>query len=93
MSQGGSAGSGQLVQPGLMSPTTASSGVVFPPAPTVWRRWLSAAVPNSNAIAPLPLPGSFLLLETDFSFNQRDAWFYGFQGAVQAGMYFLFWAP
>lgn len=33
VSQGGSVGSGQPVQPGLMSPTTAGSGVVFPPAP------------------------------------------------------------
>lgn len=37
MSQGGSAGSGQPVQPGLMTPTTAGSGV-FPSAPPVWRR-------------------------------------------------------
>lgn len=67
MSQGGSAGSGQPVQPGLMTPMTAGSGV-FPSAPPVWRRWLSAAVSNSNSVALLPVPGSFLFLKTDLSF-------------------------
>lgn len=93
MSQGGSAGSGQPVQLGLMTPTTAGSGVVFPSAPPVWRRWLSAAVSNSNSVALLPVPGSFLFLKTDLSFKQHDSWLCGFQGAVQEGVYFLPWAP